>query len=171
MSIKPAAISQKTKGIIFGIMGLSGCQDTQLEDTKIPAKNIQALRDKIAKAPKKGVIVVTGTCCPIVNELFNDGRTIVGFSFSEYYDARFSSENEVDKPKPAKVVVLRSVGKEPAKNFEYSTKLIQGIMEYYANSLLIIETHLTKNAFETTYGIIVANHVSLLKKEEEPWLS
>ena len=101
--------------------------------------------------------------------MFNQGKTLVGLSFPEYYESRFS-EDVMSKPQASQVVFIRAIGKEPAKNSEYASKLLQGLIEFYSGSLIVLETVLSKTSFESTYGISVVTHLTLQKKEEDNWL-
>lgn len=160
----------KHKKTIFNIMGLQGCQDINLVDTKMPKVKQEEFLKKIQNAPAKGRLLVSGTACPIINILYSLGKTVVGISFPEYFDSRFDDSSDFLKPNAKDVVVIRAIGKEPAKNFEYSSKLLQGLLEYYQESLVILETHFSKTNFETTYGISVSTHITLQLQEENSWL-
>ena len=160
---------QKHKATILAIKGLNGCSKTTFDDIKLPKIKCMELKERLHKAPTSGKLLVTGTICPIVNEMFDLGKTMVGISFPEFYESRFSDE-PLEKPNGAQVIFIRAVGKEPAKNSEYASKLLQGLLEYYSNHLVIIETMFTKTSFESTYGISINNHLTLHKKEEDNWL-
>ena len=139
-------------------------------DTKLPQLKYEALQLKIAKAPTSGVLLVSGCAAPIVNQLM-ETRKVMGVDFIEYYEERFTDKESSTLPN-APVVVLYGVGSEPARNSEYAARLLQSIIGQYKSSetLLIIETELTKSNFMTKYGIDIKNSVVVPLKEEEAWI-
>ena len=129
------------------------------------------LRDSIFKIPQSARLLVSGSAGPIVNQLINEmNKKVVGCSFTEYFESKLSNE-PISLPK-ASVVVIYSVGAEPARNKEFSTTILNSIIEFYRNNdtLLIFETPLTLTQFETTYGISIPNKRQIKIKPSSDWV-
>jgi len=141
-----------------------------LEATTMAKTQMKILDEKLYRAPSSGVLLITGTAGPIVNHLWQQGRKVVGMSFVEYFDGRFSDEKLV--PLKADVVVLHGVGSEADGKKEFSSTLLTGIMDIYKNreTLLIIETHMTPTTFAVTYGRTITNAKTVTLHEEEKWI-
>jgi hypothetical protein len=140
------------------------------EDVKLLPTRIEAIRGKIAKAPSAGVLLVSGTAAPIINQLLDmKNRKVVGIDFVEYYNSKLSSENTIELPK-ASIILLYNVGLEPANNATFAGKILSSIMSMFRSSLLIIETDKTPSSFITTYGISIVNSLIIPTKDIEKWV-
>lgn len=139
--------------------------------TKLPEFKAEAIKEKIDKAPSSGTLLVSGCAAPIVNQLMDKSVKVVGCNFVDYYESRFSEGDAMTLPS-APVVVIYGIGAEPAKNSDYATRLLNGIIESYrsVDTLLLFETTLTNSQFQTRYGIIVKNAVALPLIEEDTWI-
>ena len=140
------------------------------EGTTMAKTQIKILDEKLYRAPKSGILLITGTAGPIVNHLWQQGRRVVGMSFVEYFDGRFSDDRLV--PLKADVVVLHGVGNEADGKKSFSTVLLTGIMDIYKNreTLLIIETHLSPTTFAVAYGVTIPNTKNIQMREAELWI-
>ena len=145
--------------------------DETLEKTTLAKARYKHFNDVMFKAPQEGVLLVSGTCGPVVNHLYEQGRDITGVNFVEYYEATFTENGRGSLPK-SDVLVVYSVGAEPAKSKDFGTKLLGLIMEHAKNNnqLLVLETHLSKRDFEVSYGISIVNHYKLELKKEQIWV-
>jgi len=139
--------------------------------TKLSPLKQGQLQEKISSAPLSGTLLVCGCAAPIVNQLM-PVRKVTGLSFVEYFDSRLSDGDTLALPQ-SPVVVIYDIGSEPAKNTDYSSKLLAGIIASYKSgeTLLILETQLTPTNFAQKYGVTIKNAVSLALQEEESWIS
>lgn len=131
---------------------------------------IEKFREKIFNAPTTGVLLISGTASPIVLQFMDMGRKVAGVSFVDYYDSQFTEDKE---PPPVKdVVLIYGVGIEPAKNPEYSGRLLNSLIDFYKNKevLVIVETPLTLTNFAIRYGIDFSNKKALPLKKEKAWV-
>ena len=144
--------------------------DETLEETTMPEVKRAAFTEKLFKAPTVGKLLISGTAGPVINHLYQQGRTCAGMSFVEHYGAKLQSES--DKPPISQVILLYGVGNEPAKNSEYGTKLLEGIIDHCKNKgvLLIVETHLSLTNFQAKYGLTFDNKLNLQLKSEDIWM-
>lgn len=144
--------------------------DEGLDSTTMPEVKHEGFRQKIFLAPSSGKLLVTGTAGPVINQLYQQGRTCVGMSFVDHYTAKL--QGETDRPPIGEVLLLYGVGNEPAKNSEYATRLIEGVIDYCNNHnvLLIIETHLSATNFTVKYGLKFDNKIVLQLKEGAIWM-
>ncbi len=141
------------------------------KDTKlVPTKQI-AMEASILRAPTNGTLLVSGCSAPIVNQMIEAGKKVVGISFPELFDARFSDDTQGYPG--GDIVLLYGIGSEPAVKKEFSSAILQSVMSYYKarDSLLILETPLTSANFQTTYGIAIKNTVVLTLQEEDAWIA
>lgn len=145
--------------------------DETLEATTMPEVKREGFSQKMFKAPETGKLLVVGTAGPVINHLYEQGRSCAGMSFVEHFGAKL--QGEVDKPPVSDVILLYGVGNEPAKNAEYATKLLEGIIDHCKNKkvLLVVETHLSVTNFHTKYGIQFDNKLTLQLKSEDVWMS
>jgi hypothetical protein len=139
-------------------------------NTKLAQLKQEQLQEKIANAPSSGTLLVCGCAGPIVNQLMTTQK-VTGLSFVEYFDSRLSDSETLALPQ-SPVVVIYDIGSEPAKNTDYSSKLLSGIIASYKSgeTLLILETQLTATNFAQKYGITIKNSVTLPLQEEESWI-
>jgi len=133
--------------------------------TKAKAKEIEG---KITKAPSKGTLTINGTAAPIVNQFINDGRKVRGVDFTVINSKAFE---EFSLP-VSSVVLLYNVGVEVSTNFKISGQVFRKILKFYSekNTLLIIETDLTKTELLSRYDFRVTNFIKIPQKEEEIWV-
>lgn len=66
------------------------------EDFMLPSKAAQ-IRQKIAKAPSKGKLLIIGEPAPIINQLALN-RKIYGIDFVKYFESRFKDEDAEEIP-------------------------------------------------------------------------
>jgi len=155
----------------YSILGLPQfyCGITYSDTKLVPTKQ-KSLEESIAKAPSSGILLISGCSAPIVNQLFELDRKVVGISFPESFDDRFSS-NDTSYPN-SPVVLLYDIGLEAAKDKAYSTTILNSIISYYRarDTLLLLETQLTPSNFQTTYGLSIKNTIIIPLREEESWL-
>lgn len=139
-------------------------------DTKLPVTKVEGLVAKIDNAPERGVLLITGTAAPVVNQFMDKGVKVVGVSFIEYFESRFN-EQECSLPSGS-VVVIYDIGSEPAKSTDYSSRLLQSILATYrsVDTLVLLETNLTPTTFSQKYGTTISNSINLQLKEEETWI-
>ena len=145
--------------------------DENLEDTTMAEVKYESFRQKMFKAPVTGKLLVSGTAGPVINHLYEQGRTCAGMSFVEHYSSKL--QGDADTPPIAEVILLYGIGNEPAKNSEYATKLLEGILDHCKNKkvLLVVETHLSVTNFHTKYGIQFDNKLNIQLKAEDIWMS
>lgn len=141
-----------------------------LEATTMPEVKHELFRKKLFAAPISGKLLITGTAGPVINQLYQQGRTCVGMSFVEHYTAKL--QGEADSIPKGEVLLLYGVGNEPARNAEYSTRLLEGIIDHCKNKdiLLIVETHLSATNFNVKYGLKFDNKITLQLKEDAVWM-
>lgn len=145
--------------------------DISYEHTRlVPTKQL-AMQESMARAPAQGVLLVSGCAAPIVNQMFDLDRKVVGLSFSELFDSRFNSESNDTYPN-SPVVLIHSIGLESAKDKSYSATILNSMLSFYKarETLVLLETPLTPSNFQTTYGITIKNVVTIGLKEEEAWV-
>ena len=162
----------KLSATAFNILGLPRhYHNLNYSDTRLVPTKQKSLEESISKAPASGVLLVSGCSAPIVNQLLNQDRKVVGISFPQTFDEQF---NDGDSQYPnSPVVLLYDIGMEAAKNKDYSATIINSILSYYKarETLLILETPLTPSNFQTTYGLSVKNSITIALKEEDAWLN
>lgn len=139
--------------------------------TKLAPTRQVAIYESIQSAPTQGVLLVSGCAAPIVNQLFDMNRKVIGISFSELFDARFNPETDSRYPN-SPVVLVHSIGLESAKDKSYSTTILNSILSFYKarDTLVLLETPLTVSNFTTTYGIVIKNTLSIPLVEEQQWV-
>ena len=158
----------KTKAV-FRVMGLP--KVISFEETGIKNAALAKAKAAIEHAPMTGKLVVSGVSSPILQGLFEKGRKVAAINFADMFNAKFTdTQFELPPPRAGQVTLIFAVGKEPVKNYEYSAKLLQGLINSYeALGLVIVETHLTPSTFNLQYGLQFKNKLSIPVKEEEEW--
>jgi hypothetical protein len=142
--------------------------DITWEHTNLSLGREDILKDKTAKAPRAGLVVIRGTAAPMVLQLLDEGRTARGISFTERCGAAFDTfENPI-----ADVVVVYGVGDEISVSGKVTGQILRNLVQYYKAKkvLLILETTLTKSDILKTYDINAINFLSIGIKEEEKWV-
>lgn len=141
------------------------------KDTKLVITRQKAVEESMQRAPASGVLLVSGCAAPIVNQMFAMDRKVIGLSFSELFDSRFSSENNDSYPN-SPVVLIHSIGLESAKDKSYSATILNSMLSFYRarDTLVLLETPLTVSNFTTTYGLSIANTISIPMQEEAKWV-
>lgn len=136
--------------------------DTKL--SKVMQKNIE---EKVARAPNKGTLTIHGTAAPVVNQLISAGRKVRGIDFLERSADAFTMHHNPE----SNIVVLYNVGTEVSLNTKVGGMVLKSIIKHYAerNTLLIIETDLTKTDLLSRYDFHVTNAFKIPPKEEELW--
>lgn len=162
-------ILPKSAFIVLGIPG--HYHGVTYKDTKLVPTRQKAIEESIGRAPSSGVLLVSGTAAPIVNQFITIGKKTIGISFPELFDDRFNSGDNDSHPN-ASVVLLYDIGLEAAKSKEFSATILNSIISYYKSreTLLILETQLSVSNFTTTYGLSIKNTLSIPIKEEEAWV-
>lgn len=156
----------------YSILGLPAhYHGITYEDTKLVPTRQKAIEESINRAPSSGLLLVSGTASPIVNQCISMGKKTIGISFPELFDERFNSGDNDSHPN-SPVVLVFDVGLEAAKSKEFSATILNSIISYYKSreTLLIIETQLTPSNFVTTYGLSIKNTLTIPQKEEEAWV-
>jgi len=155
---------------VFKVLGLP--KIIRINDTGAGPAVKRQVEKAIAHAPEVGRLIISGTASPVMQGLFKNGRKVAAISFLDLYNAKFTEDAlELPPPRANQVTLIYAVGKEPVKNFEYSSKLLQGLMSSYESSgLVIIETHLSPSTFNMTYGLDILNKLSIPTKNEEVWI-
>jgi len=139
------------------------------KDTKLSMAKAEELSKKIAKAPAKGILLVSGTCAPIVNQLIDAGRKVLGLSFPEYYQSKLSNEESMEIPRGSTIVIY-GIGAEPANSPQFASKILGALLSSYKSSLVILETDKTPSNFQTTYSLVLANTVSVPEADVVKWV-
>jgi hypothetical protein len=159
-----------TPKIAYTILGLpTHYHGMDYSDTKLIASRIDGIREKISKAPQSGVLLVSGTAAPIINQLIGTGRKTIGIDFVQYFNSKLSNEETMDLPR-ANVVLIYNVGAEPANNATFSGKLLNSLLSFYKSSLVVIESDKTPTAFSSTYSLAIANSIIVAPKDVERWI-
>ena len=157
----------KTLKTLYSLHGIPlEALDIRLEDV-LPKTKAAQLRAKLKNTPKKGVLLVSGTALPIVNEIFSS-KPVVGIDFVSYYQSQFSEEKTY-VPK-ADRYYLYNIGKEPAKSTSYAIKLIEAFLALHKESFIILETSLSKTEFERQYQMSFVNYLAIKPKKEDKWV-
>lgn len=155
------------KLMIYGIYGLPpSYHGITYGDTQLVSVKQEQLREKVSNAPNSGTLTVQGTAAPIVNQLLKT-RKVRGIDFVERSTSAFDQHTNPH----AEVVVLYGVGSEVSMNGKVSGLVLRNLVEYYRNrkTLLVIETHLSKQELLSRYDFKVTNFMKILRKEEEIW--
>lgn len=141
-----------------------------IDQTSYPKVKVPMLMEKLYLAPKTGTLLISGTAGPVVQHFMEQGRECAGMSFVEYYASKL--EGNAERPPKGDVVVLYGVGNEAAKSADYSSKLLEGILDWCKNHevLLVVETPMPITSFLTRYGIDFPNTLSLKLKQESSWI-
>jgi len=162
-------ISETKMKLVFRTLGMP--KWVNLEETDLKSAGKHKFHEIVEKAPKIGKLIVNGASSPLVQELFKKGRKVAAINYYELFNAKFTEEPiEIPPTRDGQVTLIYEVGKEPIKNYEYSAKLLQGLISKYSqNGLVIIETHLAPSAFNTAYGQDIQNKLSIPLKKEEVW--
>jgi len=142
------------------------------DKSDMPKTRIKSLTDSIYKAPDKGQLLISGSAGPIINQLWEMGRKTFGISFTEYYESQFADDTDSRLPSKVSSIVVHGIGNERAKNFEFSTRLLVSLLDYYSSRevLVILETPLTITDFTQRYGIEIPTTLKLRMKKEASWL-
>ena len=123
----------------------------------------------IARAPSTGLLAVKGEAGPVINQLMQQGRSVRGIDFAKRSSKAFEDfQNPV-----ARVVVLYNVGLEVSVNHTISAKVLRNLLKFYKhqNTLVILETPMTKSQLLSTYDLRVANAITIAADiEEEVWV-
>lgn len=161
-------MNPKTKKV-FQLMGFS--IPLMFEDTGIKTAGLKQATSALKSAPQTGKLVVSGTASPMMVGFFEQGRKVAAINYFELFNAKFTDEPyELPPPRKNQVTLISEVGKEPVKNFEYSAKLLQGLIASYESlGIVIIETHLTPSTFNMQYGVNFTNKLIIPKKDEVVW--
>jgi hypothetical protein len=157
--------------IAYSVLGLPvHYHNVNYEDTKLIASKMSSTRDKISRAPNSGILLVTGTAAPIVNQFLDERkRKVVGFSFVDYYNSKLSNEETMSVPN-GQVIVIYGIGTEPASNPQFASKLLNALLGGFKNSLVILETDKSVSNFQTSYGILITNSISIPEIEAAKWI-
>jgi len=156
----------------FSILGIpQHFYDKTWGDTKLLPTKQRAFQESISRAPISGLLLVAGTSAPIVNQMFDMDRKVIGISFPEVFDDKFNSGDNEGYPN-SPVVLIYDVGLESAKNKEFSMTILNSIISYYKarETLLIIETPFTISNFQATYGLLISNTMSIPQQEDVKWV-
>lgn len=158
----------KTKKV-FSVMGLPPV--VTFEETGIKAAGLKAAQNAIDHAPEKGKLVVSGVSSPILQGLFEQGRKVAAISYLELFNAKFTDKEFSMPPvRAGQVTLIYDVGREPVKDFVYSSKLLSSLINSFeASGLVIVETHLTPSNFNLQYSFDFKNKLTIPKKEEVVW--
>ena len=124
-----------------------------------PPSKVNAMKSILNNMPETGVLLVSGTANPIINYIFLQ-RRIYGIDFVQYYEEQFV-DKKIDIPKKMGVYYIYNIGKEPAKNKEYSAKLLESFIASHRNAFIILETTLPKTEFERTYRLSFVNYLTI----------
>ena len=159
--------SKTTK--VFQVMGLP--KVTSFAETGIKAAGLRQANKAITNAPQVGKLVVSGVSSPVMQGLFEQGRKVAAIDFFEMFNAKFTDDSYPMPPaKEGQVTLIYRVAMEPVKDFGYSAKLLQGLINTYsAMGLVIIETHLTPATFNMQYQTDFQNKLVIPPKKEEQW--
>jgi len=138
------------------------------EDTELTAKRKKDLPELIEKAPVRGILYVQGTAAPIVNQLLTKGKAVRGIDFTE----RSSSAFEQHQNPECAIVVIYNLGAEITVNYHVPQKVINNILKHYStrDTLIIVETDLSKNDLLNRYDINAVNYIKIPRKTEERWI-
>ena len=142
------------------------------EETSINAPTRKRADSIIINAPMKGAqLVISGVSSPVMQGFYQNGRKISAVDYYEVFNAKFTDEPyEMPPARQDQVTLIYNVGKEPVKNFEYSSKLLQGLInKFSANGLVVVETTLTPSTFNMQYGLDFKNKLSIPIKPEAVW--
>lgn len=137
------------------------------ETTALPKVKQEEIRSKIEHAPRSGTLYVKGTAAPIVNQLLSN-RSVRGLSF---YDLCGTAFEQHQYPRAGVVVVL-GVGDEISINTKVSSLVLNSILKSYAKrqTLLIIETGLTKTQLLEKYSVDAVNFIQIPQIKEKQWI-
>jgi hypothetical protein len=138
------------------------------KDTKLSAARQEVIAGKIENVPSKGTLVIQGTAAPVVNQLLTTDKKIRGICFTE----RSQSAFETYQNPAANIIVLYDVGMEVTLNSKVSGMVLNSILKHYSgrNTLVIIETHLTKTELLSKYDLNVVNFIKIELKAQEAWI-
>lgn len=154
---------------VFKILGLP--RVVSWEETGIKPAALRRTKEAISKAPENGKLVVSGVSSPVIQELYAQGRKIAAIDYVDIFNAKFTNE-EINLPptRVGQVTLIYNVGNEPAKNFEYSSKVLATLLsKYSATGLVVIETSLTPSNFNLQYSLNVKNKLVIPALEEILW--
>ena len=137
-------------------------KDTQL----ISVKQLDIAK-KIHRAPTKGLLAIQGCAGAVVNQLL-ETKKVRGIDFL----ARSSAAFDVFSNPSSEVIVLYNVGSEVSTNHKVSGLVLLNIVKHYSNknTLLVIETNLTKADLLSRYDLKVTNFIKILPKLEDAWV-
>ena len=157
--------------IAYSVLGLpTSYYGMTYKDTKLPVPRAQDLEVKIKKAPTSGVLLVSGTAAPIVNQLLEmGGRKVVGLSFSDFYQSKLSNEEAMSTP-IAPIVVIYGIGSEPANNTQFASKILNSLLSNYKPCLVILETDKTVNNFQVAYSLAITNVLTIPELDTPKWV-
>ena len=137
----------------------------------------KALKTQIAKvisnAPASGLLYVSGNASPIVTGMFEDGRKVAAVDYLEYFEGKFSDTSDYQLPPKRKgqVTLVYNLGKEAVKNYEYSAKLLKGLISRYSDEgVCVLEGQLTPSTFNLTYGLDIVNKMAIKAPQEKVWV-
>jgi len=138
------------------------------DDTTLVAVKKNMYLEKFKNPPKRGLVGVTGTAAPIVNSLYSLGKKLLGIDFTTRSSTAFESHTNPS----CDVVVIYSIGDEVSVNHNITGQVLRGIISAYQskNTLVVLESRLTKSEMRTRYDVDIVNHVNLKLKPEDTWL-
>ncbi len=154
---------------LYDIYGLPTAYcNVSYKDTALIAVKQEEIQGKIANAPSKGLLAIQGNAAPIINQMLEAGKKVRGINFLE----RSADAFGIFENPAASVVVIYNVGSEISVNTKVSSLVLKNILKNYSNSntLVIIETHLTKSELLSNYHVQAVNFIKIANKEEESWV-
>ena len=158
-----------TDGVVLGLYNLPKTyKNITYKDTGLVKVKQEDIQDKISRAPLKGTLTITGIAAPVVNQLIDSGLKVRGINFLD----RSSTAFEQHENPHANIVVLYNVGNEVSLNSKVSGMVLRNIIKHYEskNTLLIIETDLSKGDLLSRYDFRVTNYIRIPKVDEAVWI-
>lgn len=154
---------------VFKIMGLPNA--VSFDETGIKPSALKRIQASIEKAPQVGTVIISGVSSPVLQQLFENGRKVAAVDYLEFFNAKFTEEQYNQPPTRAgQVTLIYNIGREPVKDFLYSSKLLQTLItKYNTSGLAVLETHLTPSTFNMQYQMDVKNKFIIPPVEEEVW--
>ena len=155
---------------IFTVLGMPPI--VPIEDTGAGIKTKELVAKLIVNAPQSGTLIVSGISSPILVGLFEQQkRKVASIDYFEFFNTKFSEEEfSFPPPREGQVTLIYNAGREPVKDFGYSSKLLQGLItKYSSKGLVILETHYSPSALNLKYGFSYANVVTIPPKKEVVW--
>jgi len=156
-------------GKVFKVMGLP--KVVTWEETGIKPATLRRTQEAIASAPQEGQLIISGVSSPVIQEFYKQGRKVTAIDYVDLFNSKFTDE-EINLPpaRAGQVTLIYNVGNEPAKNFEFSSKILGALLKKFAaNGLVVIETSLTPSNFNLQYSMNIKNKFIIPMVEEDLW--